>query len=239
MLGRVAAGEVCAFGDRRLPCRAPVPVRCQGGAPASCAGTAEPVSIFQILGAAGHFHLCWIVHPSTQSPTAALGQMGWSNAYGSTGMPGIAPPKSRRLAPPASIGACADVGVPDANLYGRAAHPAPPGAPRIAPRNRGSDTDTSTTSSVYSPPACAGVSETPGRSCILDTSVPSLPRSAPPRRLVSHQPRASILTGILAHPSTKGAHLSHCRFSPALTACFCSLFRRLEPCAVRFPFPLF
>ena len=56
LLGRVAAGEICAFGDRRLPCRALVPVRCQGGAPAICAGTAEPVSIFQILGAAGHFH---------------------------------------------------------------------------------------------------------------------------------------------------------------------------------------
>ena len=95
-------------------------------------------------------------------------------------------------------------------------HPAPPGAPRIAPRNRGSDTDTSPTSSVYPPPACAGVSETPGRSCILDTSVPSRPRSAPPRRLVSHQPRASILTGSLAHPSTKGAHLSPVDFRQLL-----------------------
>ena len=122
-------------------------------------------------------------------------------------MPGIAPPKSRRLAPPASIGACADVGVPDANLYGRAAHPGPPGVPRIAPRNRGSDTDTSPTSSVCSPPASAGVSETLGRSCILDTSVPSRLRSAPPRQSVSHQPRTSILTGILAHPTTKG-HIS-------------------------------
>ena len=50
LLGRVAAGEVCAFGDRRLPCRAPVPVRCQDGAPAICAGTAEPVSIFRYWG---------------------------------------------------------------------------------------------------------------------------------------------------------------------------------------------
>jgi hypothetical protein len=30
------------------------------------------------------YHLCWIIHPSTQSASAALGQMGWSNAYSET-----------------------------------------------------------------------------------------------------------------------------------------------------------
>jgi hypothetical protein len=133
-------------------------------------------------------------------------------ASGSTGRPGIAPAESRRAALPAPTCACGDVGVPDANLYGRAAHPGPRGAPGIAPRKRGSDMDTSPTSCAYSPPACAGVSETLGRSCILDTSAPSRPRSAPPRQPVSHQPRVLILTGILAHPTTKRAHLSACRF---------------------------
>src|ERR1019366_10059516 len=35
-------------------------------------------------------HLCLIVHPSTESPMAALGQMGWSNAYGTAKFHGTA-----------------------------------------------------------------------------------------------------------------------------------------------------
>ena len=27
------------------------------------------------------YHLCLVVHPSTASPVAALGKVGWSNAY--------------------------------------------------------------------------------------------------------------------------------------------------------------